>query len=64
MPQHEQLLTSPEVALLLKRSPRTVHRMVRDGKLVPVQIIAAGRNGTFLFDPADIERLIPTPAAA
>lgn len=59
MPQTE-LLTSPAVAVLIRRSPRTVHRLVSDGKLTPYQVISAGRNGTFLFTRAEVARYLAT----
>lgn len=60
MPQNEQRLTSADVAALLHRTSRTVHRLVEAGKLVPVQKINAGRFGTFLFDAAEVERYLAT----
>lgn len=48
------LLTSPQVARLIGRSNRTVHRLVMSGDLVPVQKLP-GPNGAFLFDPDAVE---------
>lgn len=50
------LLTTPEVANLLRKSPRTVQRMANDGSLDPVKKLS-GPNGAFLFDAADVRRL-------
>lgn len=48
------LLTSPEVALLLGKSTRTVHRLVTSKELIPAQKLP-GPNGAFLFDPNVVE---------
>lgn len=48
------LLTSPQVAICLGVSNRTVHRLVRDGRLAPAQQLP-GPNGAFLFESAAVE---------
>lgn len=50
-------LTSPQVAARLEVSLRTVHRLVADGRLTPVQRLP-GPNGAFLFRPRDIDRFV------
>lgn len=42
--------------LFIDRS--TLSRWVKAGKITP-EAKAPGRTGAFLFDPADIERLVP-----
>lgn len=54
LPMPNELLTSPEVALRLGCSTRTVHRLVTSQNLAPAQKLP-GPNGAFLFDPADVE---------
>jgi hypothetical protein len=48
------LMTSPEVAVLLGCSIRTVHRLVTSSQLIPAQKLP-GPNGAFLFSPASVE---------
>ena len=57
------LLTSPEVALRIGRSNRTVHRLVASNQLIPAQKLP-GPNGAFLFDPAVVEMFCRQQAAA
>lgn len=52
-----QLIGTAEVAQILGKSPRTVHRMVKAGLLTPVMTAPGGFAGTYLFDRADIEAL-------
>ena len=48
-----KLLTIPDAAVILKRTPLTVNRMVHDGRL------KAERYGRmFLIDPSDIHDFI------
>lgn len=47
-------MTSPEVAVLLGCSIRTVHRLVASSQLIPAQKLP-GPNGAFLFSPAAVE---------
>lgn len=49
-----ELLTSPQVALRLGCSTRTVHRLVTSNDLIPAHRLP-GPNGAFLFDSADVE---------
>jgi len=56
------LVTSQEAAARLGKSPRTVHRLVRSGVLVPAHQ-APGPNGAFLFRRSDVERLAKQAAA-
>lgn len=49
------LLTSPQVAALLKVSLRTVHRAAAAEELPAAQKLP-GPNGAFLFDPAVVEQ--------
>jgi excisionase family DNA binding protein len=49
-----ELLTSPQVALRLGCSTRTVHRLVTSNTLTPAHQLP-GPNGAFLFDAADVE---------
>lgn len=58
----DDLLTSPQVALRLGKSIRTVHRLAESGALVPTQKLP-GPNGAFLFRRTDVERLAKTQAA-
>lgn len=57
------LIGSTEAAALLGKSSRTVHRMVRDGKLTPAMTAPGGFAGTYLFNRADVERLASEAAA-
>lgn len=56
------LIPAAEVAAILRVHVRTVHRMVADGRLVPV-VQAPGRKGAYLFDRAAVERLRDTLGA-
>lgn len=49
------LLTAPEVARILGKSVRTVHRLAAAGDL-PVAHKLPGPNGAFLFERATVER--------
>lgn len=49
-----QLLTTPQVAVALGVSTRTVYRLATAGRLVPA-LKLPGPNGALLFDPADVE---------
>lgn len=51
------LIGSAEAARLLGRSPRTIHRLVESGDLVPALTAPGGFKGTFLFNRSDVERL-------
>jgi excisionase family DNA binding protein len=53
----QTLIGTAEVARLLHRSPRTIHRMVKAGELTPVMTAPGGFAGAYLFDRAEIEAL-------
>jgi hypothetical protein len=57
MTQTPDLIGSVEVARILGKSPRTVHRMVKSGELVPVLTAPGGAAGVFLFRRSDIDAL-------
>jgi predicted DNA-binding transcriptional regulator AlpA len=60
----DDLLTSPQVGLLLGKSARTIQRMAEAGAL-PVAQKLPGPNGAFLFRRGAIEALIePTEQSA
>jgi len=52
-----QLIGTAEVARILGKSPRTVHRMVKAGTLIPAMTAPGGYAGTYLFDPAEVDRV-------
>lgn len=56
------LIGSTEAARLLGKSPRTVHRMVEAGTLVPAMTAPGGRAGVYLFKRADVEALAKAAA--
>ena len=58
-----ELLTSVQVAILLGKSARTVHRMAEAGTL-PVAHKLPGPNGAFLFRREDIDALVESAGAA
>lgn len=49
---------------MLKRSHRTVHRLVESGTLVPALTAPGGFKGTYLFRREDVEALVESPAEA
>lgn len=57
-----ELLTSVQVAILLGKSARTVHRMAEAGTL-PVAQKLPGPNGAFLFRREDVDRLAQAEAS-
>lgn len=57
MPQTTFIGTA-EVARILNKSHRTVHRMVKDGRLVPAMTAPGGFVGTFLFDRDEVMALV------
>jgi len=59
----EPLLTAFDVGLILRRSARTVHRMVERGDLQVAQKLP-GPNGAYLFRKQDVEKLVPVPQDA
>lgn len=54
MTQSSDLLTSAQVAAILGKSIRTVHRMANDGTL-PTALRLPGQTGAVLFTRADVE---------
>jgi hypothetical protein len=52
------LLTTPDVAKLLGKSARTVHRAVIDHKLRPAMQVGTGPNAPYLFDPDEVARFL------
>lgn len=55
---HTPPVGTTEAAHMLGKSPRTVHRMVEAGELVPILVAPGGFKGAYLFDRADVEALI------
>jgi len=51
-----KLLTTPEVAAILKRPLSTVQWQAAHGHL-PVAMKLPGKSGAYLFDPADVAAL-------
>ena len=64
MSQDEDLIGTAEAARVLGRSPRTVHRMVDAGDLIPALTAPGGPAGAYLFRRADVEKLCPAEAVA
>lgn len=59
------LIGTADAAAILGKSPRTVHRLVESGDLVPAMVAPGGFAGAFLFHRSDIEALRDgTPEAA
>jgi hypothetical protein len=52
------LIGTAEAARILKKSHRTVHRLVESGDLVPVLTAPGGFAGAFLFSRDDVEALV------
>lgn len=63
MANDEDLIGTTEAARILGRSPRTVHRLVQAGELVPAYTAPGGPHGTYLFRLADLEALTEGTAA-
>ena len=63
MAHDNDLIGTAEASRILGRSPRTVHRMVRDGGLTPAMTAPGGHHGTYLFRRADVEALANASAA-
>ena len=55
--QQTTLIGTAEVARIFGKSHRTIHRMVKDGRLTPAMKAPGGYAGTFLFDRATIVAL-------
>lgn len=49
-------ITTAQAAEVLRCSPRTIARMVEGGRLVP-SLKFPGKNGGYLFAPAEVERV-------
>lgn len=62
MAHETDLIGTAQAARILGRSPRTVHRMVEAGDLIPAVTAPGGHHGTFLFHRADIEALAKAAA--
>lgn len=57
------LIGTAEVARILGKSPRTIHRLVQAGELVPTVIAPGGHHGAYLFRREDVEALAQEMAA-
>lgn len=64
MQQPPDLIGSAEAARILKRSQRTIHRLVESGELVPALTAPGGFAGAFLFNREDVERIASERASA
>lgn len=62
-PTEDQLIGTAEAARILKKSHRTVHRLVESGALKPAMTTPGGPVGAFLFRKADVEALVKSNAA-
>lgn len=51
------LIGSAEAARILGKSPRTVHRLVANGRLSPAQTAPGGPHGVWLYRRGDVERV-------
>lgn len=58
-----RLLPAREVARRLGVNPRTIHRMAKDGRLVP-EFTAPGYRGLLLFTPEAVEALASKRSAS
>jgi excisionase family DNA binding protein len=54
MSDTSDLINSPQAAVILGKSARTIQRMADEGKL-PVAQKLSGPNGAYLFHRADVE---------
>ena len=50
-------MTTREVAERLGLHPRTISRIVQNGEIVPAARLDISARGSFLFDPAEVERV-------
>lgn len=57
------LATTSDLAEALGCDVRTIHRMVADGRLTPLQKMP-GKRGAYLFDADDLADLIPADSRA
>lgn len=53
MTERRQLLTSPQVAEILKVSIRTVQRLAESGELPAIKL--TGQTGAYVFEPTEVE---------
>lgn len=53
----QTLVSTREAAEVIGVHPRTILRMVDRGVMYPFAHIERGRRGTFVFDPAEVERV-------
>jgi len=59
----DALIGTAEAARILGKSPRTVHRLVDSGRLVPAIVAPGGYAGSYLFRREDVEALRQEAAA-
>ena len=52
------LIGTVEAARVLGKSPRTVHRMVKDGRLTVAHTAPGGYVGVWLFNRTEVEALV------
>jgi hypothetical protein len=50
----ETLIGTADAARLIGKSPRTIHRLVASGRLVPALVAPGGNSGSYLFHRDDI----------
>lgn len=53
-----QKFTTNDVATMVNKSPRTIRRMVREGRIYPADQFP-GRTGGYLFLRSEIRRAFP-----
>lgn len=58
------LIGSVEAAAIIGKSPRTIHRLVESGDLVPAVVAPGGQAGVYLFNRADVEAIANERAEA
>lgn len=63
MPTGTDLIGSAEACRILEVHPATVGRWVDSGRLTPAHKLP-GKNGAYLFNRADVERLASERASA
>jgi len=57
-----ELATTSDLARALGCDVRTIHRMVADGRLAPIQKMP-GKRGAYLFDAEDVADLLSGKAS-
>lgn len=62
MSNPEPMLTTPQVAQMIGKSVRTVHRAIDDEELKPAMQVGTGANAPYLFERAEVERWIASRA--